>query len=179
MFRLISLSELAMGFAAVLISFGVWSVMRSSRAPRGIASTSAPTPARAFEPTVSSAVKPLAQTSLRRAENDEVALKLEDALSDLSTQDPAAAVQFVLDNIRREPQRSDLLIDIFDVWATSEPFEAARCAESLPAGPDRNHALYVVADRWNRANPTSAYIWMKNLPEFDALHLTVFAETSP
>lgn len=126
-------------------------------------------------------VKKVVQTPLPqpRAEKDEVAVKLEHALADFGKQDPAAAVQFVLENIRTEPQRSNSLIDLFDAWAASGPFDAARYAESLPAGADRNHALYVVADRWSKANPTSAYIWMKSLPEFDALHPTVFDEASP
>jgi len=150
--------------------------MRGSRTPVVVASS--PVPAWALGPKGSSTVKPVVQASPPSAGNEEPAVKFGRALTDLSRQDPAEAVQFVLENIRAEPQRSDSLIDIFDAWAATGPFEAARYAESLPAGPDRNNALYVVADRWTKANPTSAYIWMKSLPEFDALHLTVFDDAS-
>lgn len=95
----------------------------------------------------------------------------------MSENDPAEAVQLVLENVRSSRLRSDSLIDIFDDWALRGPADAARCAESLPVGADRTAAIYVVADRWIKANPTSAYIWMKSLPEFDALQLVMFDQS--
>lgn len=91
-----------------------------------------------------------------------------------SRRDPSEALQFVLDNVKSERFRSEFIIDMFDDWVAREPAGAARCAENLPAGEDRTKAVFVVADRWTKANPTSAYIWMKSLPEFDGLRSTLY-----
>jgi len=91
-----------------------------------------------------------------------------------SGRDPGEAVRLVLNSVNSEPLRSESLIDLFDDWATREPADAAHYAESIPMGKDRTEALYVVADRWIKTNPTTAYIWMKGLPEFDPLISSLF-----
>ncbi|HEY9155695.1 MAG TPA: hypothetical protein VIM69_11230, partial [Opitutaceae bacterium] len=83
-------------------------------------------------------------------------------------------VLLVLNNVQSERLQSECLIDLFDEWAGRDPATAAHFAESLAPPVARAQALFVVADRWTKANPTSAYIWMKSLPEFDGLRSTVF-----
>jgi hypothetical protein len=91
-----------------------------------------------------------------------------------SKNDPSEALRLVLNNVKSDQLRSEFIIDVFDDWVATAPADAARCAENLPLGEDRTKAVFVVADQWTKTNPTSAYIWMKSLPEFDGLRSTLF-----
>jgi hypothetical protein len=83
--------------------------------------------------------------------------------------DPMQAMEWLVWSVRSETAMNEAMLAIIGGWVETTPAQAARLVALLPEDETRSTAVAIVARSWMRSDPTTAYIWIKCLPEADNL----------